>query len=75
MAFTVTHRDDLKAAMVALATGTLVVTVNFADRTVTYHQADLAQMTQLLTLIEAELASTAETPRPRMWFLTGSKGT
>jgi len=68
MAWTADDRDRLKAA---IARGES--RVSFADRSVEYRS--IAEMREALALIEAELATAADPPRPRQWLLYGSKGT
>jgi hypothetical protein len=75
VAYTAADRDAVKAAKLALATGTRVVTVQFADHSVTYQQANLGDLDALLIAIEAELAAATSPPRPRSWLLYASKGT
>ena len=64
MAWTTTDRDAIKAAILALATGARTATVAFGDRTVSYQPAQLPELTKLLNVIEAELASTT---RPKQF--------
>lgn len=75
MAWTTADRDAVKAAIVALATGARTVSVTLADRTVTYQQADLEELRQILAMIEADIAAAGDAARPRGWLLSGSKGT
>lgn len=58
--WTVEDRDRIKAAVLELATGARVVTVNYSgppSRSVTYHTADLPQLRSLLAEAEADVAS------------------
>jgi len=56
MAWTTTDRDNVKAAIMALATGARVVSVSFPDgKAIQYHQADLAKLQELLTMIETSI--------------------
>jgi hypothetical protein len=66
--------DAVKAAIVALASGQRKVTVAYADRSVQYQQADLADLQQLLATMQADVNASSGTPRPRQWFGTSSKG-
>ena len=75
VAWTTADRDAVKAAIVALATGSRTVTVALADRTVTYQSADLAALREVLAMIEADLATVTDPARPRQWLLYGAKGT
>jgi hypothetical protein len=67
VAWTTADRDVLKSA---IAKGES--RVSFADRSVEYRS--IAEMQAALALIEAELATLAETPRPRRWLGYGAKG-
>jgi hypothetical protein len=67
MAWTTTDRDALKAA---IKDG--VRSVSYSDRTTTY--GSLAEMREVLAMIDAELDAGSETPRPRVWLGSGSKG-
>jgi hypothetical protein len=67
VAWTPADRDALKAA---IAKGES--RVSFADRSVEYRSVD--DMLRALAAIEAELATTQDPPRPRMYFLDGGKG-
>jgi hypothetical protein len=58
MAWTQTEVDQVRAAILALATGTRVVTVSYAGppaRAVTYGAADLAALRALLEDMEYEV--------------------
>jgi hypothetical protein len=67
MAWTQADVDTLKAAM---AKGEKSVT--FADRSVVYR--DVSEMREALAMIEAEVATTSATPRPRQFFGYASRG-
>lgn len=72
MAWTQSEVDQVRAAIVALATGTRVITVSYAGppaRSVTYHQTDLAQLRALLLEMEAALAS----PPSQMYRLVSTR--
>lgn len=60
MAFTQTDIDALKAA---IAAGRGARSIAFSDQTVTFHS--VAEMVTLLRLMEADVATTAGTPRTR----------
>ena len=64
MAWTADERDQLKAAVLALATGARVVPVNYSGppaRSVTYGAASLAELRGLLAEAEAAVgASTSQ---------------
>lgn len=60
MAWTVDDRDRIKAAVLALATGERVVTVNYSGppaRSVTYYAGDLPSLRSLLAEAEADVAA------------------
>lgn len=60
--WTAEDRDRLKAAVLALATGQQVVTVNYSGppaRSVTYNAPDLTKVRELLAQVEAAVASAA----------------
>ncbi len=71
MAFTAQERDQLKAAVLALATGTRVASVAFVDRTISYQPSDLDQVRQLLAAAESDVA---QANRPRAYRIVGSTG-
>lgn len=61
MAWTQGDADQVRAAITALATGTRVVTVNYAGppaRSVTYAPVNLGELRSLLSEIERATAST-----------------
>lgn len=60
MAWTQTDIDALKAA---IAAGRGARTITFGDQTVTFHSVD--EMLTLLGRMEADVATTAGTPRTR----------
>lgn len=58
--------DKLKAAILALGTGTSVLTVRYSGppaREVTYQQQDLASMRDLLAFVRAEVRAATGTRR------------
>lgn len=62
MAWTQAELDSVKAAVLALASGTRVVTVSYAGppaRSVTYGAADLAQLRGLLAEMERSLSGSS----------------
>jgi hypothetical protein len=62
---------DLNALDACIAKGEKSVT--FADRTVTYR--DVSEMLQARAVISAALAAaSSDTPRPRQWLGTSSRG-
>ena len=67
MAWTQTQLDALKTAY---ALG--IRSVSFGDRTTTYQSQ--AEMAEAISRIEAELARTATTPRPRQFKGYSGKG-
>ncbi len=60
MAFTQTDIDLLKSAISA---GRGARTISFGDQSVTFHS--VAEMIELLRIMEADVATTAGTPRTR----------
>lgn len=69
MAYAQTDLDAVRAAKLALATGARVVSVTFADRAVSYGQADFATLDALEQQIVRELQS-----RARQFTFVASKG-
>lgn len=72
MAWTQEEADQVRAAIKALATGTRVVTVNYAGppaRSVTYGSANLAELRDLLAEMEQSAGSA-----PRFRRVAFSKG-
>lgn len=55
--WTLADRDQVKAAVLALAGGARAVTVSYANtgRSITYHQTDLKQLRDLLAEINREV--------------------
>lgn len=69
-------RDRLKEAVMALATGQQVVTVNYSGppaRSVTYYAPDLEKVRKLLGEVEAAVAS-AENRRSNVRYASLRKG-
>lgn len=55
MAYTQDEYDSVKAAILALATGTRTTSIAFGTRTVQYQAADLDKLQALLAVISADL--------------------
>lgn len=73
MAYTSTDLDDIIAAIVALAKGTRVVSVQIDGKTIQFSQVDLPALRSLRSEIESELAVAAGTADDHA-YLTSSKG-
>ncbi len=77
MAYTQTDADNVRAAILALSTGTRKASITFSSaagsRTVQYANANLADLRSLLELIEGELENAA-TPRSRTVLTRSRKG-
>jgi hypothetical protein len=72
MAWTQLEVDQVRAAIVALASGTRVVTVNYAGppaRSVTYGDADLKSLRELLAEMERSVST-----GPRFRRVASNKG-
>lgn len=78
MAWTQDEADQVRAAILALATGKRVVTVQYAGppaRQVQYHQTDLAELRKLLAEMETATAGSSSGRRfRRVAFSKGFKG-
>ena len=59
--WTTTDRDNVKAAILALATGSRTASVSLGDKSIQYTNADIAKLEALLSWIVAdiEMGSTA----------------
>jgi hypothetical protein len=77
MAYTTEDATNVRAAILALASGTRKASVTFSSaagsRTVQYAAANLADLRSLLELIEGELAQEAQ-PRSRTVLTRSRKG-
>lgn len=75
MAWTQADVDQLRAAILALASGEAVVSVSYNGppaRMIQYHQRDLAEMRDLLASMQVEVSAASGTPRVR--YAKTSKG-
>jgi len=73
MAYTTADQVSVKAAILALATGTRAVRVNLSNgASIQYGEADLAQLRTLLSEIRAEVQ--ASSGRKRHYLMQTSKG-
>lgn len=73
MAYTTADQVSVKAAILALATGTRAVRVNLSNgASIQYGEADLAQLRTLLSEIRAEVQ--ASSGRKRRYLMQTSKG-
>ena len=64
MAWTSADRDVIKAAILLRAQGTMISSVTFQDRTVSYQDgASMEELLQLLAQIEQALAAESGTPK------------
>ena len=57
MAYTSTDLANIEAAILALATGTRIVSVSYGDKQITYSQSDLPQLKILKSDIQASLGT------------------
>jgi len=60
MAFTATDLANVEAAMVELATGSRVVEVEIAGKTIRYQPAQLQQIQRLRDLIQADVNNSSD---------------
>jgi C4-type Zn-finger protein len=67
MPYTAIERDEIKAAVLKLASGTRAVRITTMGKTVEYGQADLAELEGLLARADADVAAEAGM---RQFFLT-----
>jgi|WetSurSiteA1Bulk_404760.scaffolds.fasta_scaffold32912_3 hypothetical protein len=72
MAFTQTDQESVQAAVIALATGSRVVSATMGDKTIQYGQADVDKLRALLSEIKTELSAAAG--RRRYLLTSSSKG-
>lgn len=71
MIFTQTDVDSIKAALLALATGQRVVSATVNGKRIDYGQADVPQLTKLLSVMEASLSTSKAS---RTYLMETSKG-
>lgn len=72
MAYSQTDSDNVKSAIVSLATGQQVVSVSIKGKSVQYAQADITKLQELLGEINADVAAAGGASR---FYLTStSKG-
>jgi hypothetical protein len=72
MAYTQADQENVQAAIMALATGSRVVSITMGDKTIQYGQADIDKLRALLSEIRVELNAAAG---QRRYLLTStSKG-
>jgi hypothetical protein len=72
MAYIQADQESVQAAIIALATGSRVVSVTTGDKTIQYGQADIDKLRALLSEIKAELSAAAG--RQRFVLTATSKG-
>ena len=63
MAYTTADRDLVKAALLALASGTRKVRLMMADKNIEYGQASIPELRQLLSDIESSLRDDDTKPK------------
>lgn len=71
MAYTQTDHDEITTAIVALGKGKRRVTVTTNGKSVTYGQANLAELKDLRSEIASEIASVAGTATDFCYIQTG----
>jgi hypothetical protein len=59
MAYTQADQENVQAAIMALATGSRVVSITMGDKTIQYGQADTDKLRALLSEIKVELKAAA----------------
>ena len=57
--WTTTDRDNVKAAIMALATGSRTASITLADKSVTYTNTDMDKLKSLLAMIVADIEANA----------------
>jgi len=57
--WTTTDRDNVKAAIMALATGSRAASITLADKSVTYTNTDMDKLKTLLGMIVADIEANA----------------
>lgn len=73
MAFTQAEIDSLKAAYLELASGTRVVSVTVAGKTIQYHSVDMKSLKDLIDNMQTETDAVAGTVPLRTYAKQGGR--